>query len=45
VIQNLKFDQSLVEMVDLDESLDFWKLFYEKRAKKAHSGAVSTFHR
>ena len=42
---HVKYEQFLGKILDLDESLIFWKLFCEKRAKNAISAAVSTFHR
>jgi hypothetical protein len=47
VILDVKYEQFVgkIKILDLDESLIFWKLFCEKRAKNALSAAVSTFHR
>jgi len=42
---HVKYEQLLGKILDLDESLIFWKLFCDKRAKNDLSAAVSTFHR
>jgi hypothetical protein len=45
VILDVKYEQFVGKILELDESLIFWKLFCEKLAKNALSAAVSTFHR